>query len=76
MNIHNFAYYLIEYILPDTSLSIKRSIHKLEEIGNNVNIGIRRFTTWKKKNPVKNVTLSEDWTRASHNLWFQVQRSP
>ena len=25
-----------------------RGFHKLDEIGNNANIGIRGFTTWKK----------------------------
>ena len=29
-----------------------------------------------KKIPMKNVTLSGDRTRASHNLWFQVQHYP
>ena len=29
-----------------------RDFHKLDEIGNNANIGIRSFTTWKQKNSV------------------------
>ena len=30
-----------------------RGFHKLDEIGNIVNIGIRGFTTWKQKNSNK-----------------------
>ena len=30
-----------------------RGFHKLDEIANNANIGIREFTTWKQKNSVK-----------------------
>ena len=29
---------------------VNRGFHKLDEIGNNVNIGIRGFTAWKKSN--------------------------
>ena len=42
-----------------------RVFQKLDEIGNNANIGIRGFTTW-----------SGNRTRAAHSLWFQVQHSP
>ena len=41
-----------------------RGFHKLDEIGNNANIGIRGFTTWKQKNPVAKCTPSEHWTQA------------
>ena len=44
--------------------------------GNNTNIGIRGFATWKQKNPMKNVTSRGNRTQASHNLWFQVQHYP
>ena len=37
----------------------KRVSHKLDDIGNNANIGIRGFTTRKQKIPVTNVTSSE-----------------
>ena len=29
-------------------LTVNRVFHKLDEIGNNANIGIRGFPTWKK----------------------------
>ena len=48
-----------------------RGFHKLDEFGNNVNIGIRGFIYYVKKIQWQNVTLI-----ASHSLWFQVQHSP
>ena len=53
-----------------------RGFHKLDEIANNANIGIREFTMWKQKIPVKNVTPSGNRTWAPLNPWFQVQHSP
>ena len=54
-----------------------RGFHKLDEIGNNANIGIRGFTTWKQKIPVKNVTPPPVRIEPKPliNLWFQVQQS-
>ena len=49
--------------------------HKLDEIGNNVNIGFRGFTTWNKIQ-WQNATPNENRTQAFHSLWFQVQQSP
>ena len=40
------------HIEPNTYWSAIRVSHKLDEIGNNANIGIRGFTMWKQKNPV------------------------
>ena len=55
---------------------ICRVFFEMHKNGNNANIGSRGFTTWKQKNPVKNVTPGGNRTQASHNLWFQVQHSP
>ena len=52
-----------------------RVFHNLDEIGNNANIGIRVFTTWKKFSE-KMLPPSGNRTRASHSLWFQVQHYP
>ena len=41
-------------------------------IGNNANIGITGFATWKQKIQWQNGTLSQDWTWVSYSLWFQV----
>ena len=43
-----------------------RVFYKLDEIGNNANIGIHGLTTWKQKIPVsKMLAPNEYWTQAS-----------
>ena len=63
--------------IPLQFYSGNRVFSKLDEIGNDANIGIRGFTTWKQKNS-SNKMLSpmsiEPGTLI--NLWFQVQHSP
>ena len=41
--------------------------------GNNVNIGIRGFISWKQNNQLQNVTLV---SIEPLDLWFQVQHAP
>ena len=54
-----------------------RVFHKLDEIGNNANIGLRGFTTWKqKKSRDKMLPLVGTEPGPLMNLWFQVQHSP
>ena len=53
-----------------------RVFHKLDKTGNNANIGIRGFTVWKQKIPVKNVSPVRIEPRPLINFWFQVQHSP
>ena len=43
-------------------MSANGVFHKLDEIGNNANIGIRGFTMWKQKKLVKKCYPSEYWT--------------
>ena len=52
--------------------------HKLDEIGNNANIGIRGFTTWKKSSDkmLPPVGIEPRPLIASDSLWFQVQHYP
>ena len=56
-------------------LWLNLGFHKLDEIGNNANIGIRGFTTWKIIQ-WQNVTTSGNRTWAPHSLLFQVQHYP
>ena len=48
-----------------------RVSHKLDEIVNNANIGIRGFATWKLKLSSNKMLLSME----SLGLWFQIQHS-
>ena len=63
------------YNIPSWESTLSRGFHKLDEIGNNANIGIRGFTMWKTIQ-WQNVTSSGNRTGASHSLWFQVQHYP
>ena len=47
-----------------------QGFHKLDEIGNDANIGIIGFTTWKQKIQYQYITPSEYWTTGPG---FQVQ---
>ena len=42
----------------------ERVFYKLDEIGNNANIGIRFFTTWKQKSPV-----TKCYPKSEYNHW-------
>ena len=42
----------------------------MHNIGNNVNIGITGFATWKQKIQWQNITFGEERILASHNLWL------
>ena len=54
-----------------------RVFYKLDEIGNNANIGIRGFTTWKQKNSSNRILpLASIEPGPLINLWFQVEHSP
>ena len=53
--------------------SLSWGFHKLDEIGNNANIGIRSFTMENKKIQYQNVTPSGNRTTG---LGFQVQHAP
>ena len=63
------------YNTPSWESTLSRGFHKLDEIGNNANIGIRGFTMWKIIQ-WQNVTSSGNRTGASHSPWFQVQHYP
>ena len=53
-----------------------RDFHKLDEIGNNANIGIRGFTTWKKSSDKMLPPVGIEPRSLIESLWFQVQHSP
>ena len=51
-----------------------RGFHK--ETGNNANIGIRDFTTWKQNSSNKMLPAVRIELRPLSNLWFQAQHVP